>query len=237
MMVRIVVSGALGRMGKRIIDLAGRDPDFEFVCGIELDAHPELDIVSDLRKVKKAYDCIIEFTTPLATCEHVKIAKEFRRPIVIGTTGLSQEETDIIKDASRRIPIVLSPNMSVGVNVFFSLIEKAATILGKGYSVKIKEAHHVRKKDKPSGTAKFMENLVKKKLGQEHSIPIQSVREGEIVGDHDIFFESPVDVLRISHSAKTRDIFALGALRAARFVIGKTEGLYSMADVLAMKER
>ena len=127
--------------------------------------------------------------------------------------------------------IVFSPNMSVAVNVFFSLIEKAAKILGKDYNVSIKEAHHIHKKDKPSGTAKLMANIVKEKL-RKADIPIESIREGEIVGKHDITFEGKVDTLKISHSARTRDIFALGALRAARFVAKKDKGLFSMADVL-----
>ena len=233
-MIKIVVSGALGRMGKRITELARKDTDFKVVAGIELKANPDLDIVSDLNQVKGEYDCIIEFTAPKATVEHVKIARERNKAMVIGTTGLSDEEKTVIEEASGDIPIVFSPNMSVAVNVFFSLIEKAAKTLGKGYSVSIKEAHHIHKKDKPSGTAKLMANIVKEKL-KDTDIPIESIREGEIAGDHDITFEGKVDTLKISHSAKTRDIFALGALRAARFVAKKDKGLFSMADVLGLE--
>lgn len=235
-MVRIVVSGALGRMGKRIVDLARRDPDFEVVAGTELEAKPDLNIVSDLNEVKKEYDCVIEFTTPKATIEHARIAAEKKKSMVIGTTGLSDEEINTIEKASKAIPIVLSPNMSVGVNVFFNLIEKAANILGMEYEANIKEAHHVHKKDKPSGTAKLIAEIVKKKIKGANT-PIESIREGEIIGDHDITFESEVDTLRISHSAKTRDIFALGALKAAKFAVTKKKGLFSMQDVLGLKER
>lgn len=230
-MIKIVVSGALGRMGKRITELARKDTNFKVVGGVELKANPNLDIVSDLNQVKGEYDCIIEFTAPKATVEHVKIARERNKAMVIGTTGLSSEEKTVIEEASGDIPIVFSPNMSVAVNVFFSLIEKAAKTLGKGYNVSIKEAHHIHKKDKPSGTAKLMANIVKEKL-KDTDIPIESIREGEIAGNHDITFEGKVDTLKISHSAKTRDIFALGALRAARFVAKKDKGLFSMADVL-----
>lgn len=230
-MVKIVISGAAGRMGKRITELAQKDTDLGVVAGIELKDNPDLKIVSDLNKIKDEYDCIIEFTTPKATLKHIKIAMERKSAIVIGTTGLSEAQMSEIREASKVIPIVFSPNMSVGVNVLFDLIGKASEILGKSYKVKIKEAHHVHKKDKPSGTAKLMANIVSEKTGRGN-VPVQSVREGEIVGDHDIFFESDVDVLRISHSAKTRDIFALGALKAAKFVATKKSGLFSMKDVL-----
>ncbi|UCD54801.1 MAG: 4-hydroxy-tetrahydrodipicolinate reductase [Candidatus Omnitrophota bacterium] len=245
-MVKIVVSGALGRMGKRITELARKDAAFKVVAGVELKApspkpSPQrgegrvrgMEMTSDLNQVKGGYDCIIEFTNPKATIEHVKIAKERKKAMVIGTTGLSEKERAIIEEAAESIPIVFSPNMSVAVNVFFSLIEKAAKTLGKDYSVSIKEAHHIHKKDKPSGTAKLMANIVKEKLGKT-DVPIESIRENEIVGDHDITFEGKVDTLKISHSARTRDIFALGALKAARFVVEKSKGFFSMSDVLGM---
>jgi 4-hydroxy-tetrahydrodipicolinate reductase len=233
-MIRLVVSGALGRMGKRITELAREDGGFKVVGRVELKADPRSGIVSDLNKIKDEYDCIIEFTSPKPTIEHVKIAKKHKKAMVIGTTGLSDGEKAVIKEASGAIPVVFSPNMSVGVNVLFSLIEKAAKALGKGYSVSIKETHHVHKKDKPSGTAKLMKNIVKEKLGGKN-ISVESIREGEIVGDHCITFEGSVDTLKISHSAKTRDIFALGALKGAAFAVKKNKGLFSMSDVLEGK--
>jgi len=231
-MVKIIVSGILGRMGKRIADLAGKDPEFSVIGGLEQKKDAGGNIVSDLNEIKKEYDCIIEFTTPPATIEHVRRAKNLKKAMVIGTTGLSDEESVIIKEASRVIPIIFAPNMSVGVNVFLGLIEKAALALGD-YKVNIKEAHHVHKKDKPSGTAKLMAKIVKEKLS-DIDLPIESIREDEIVGDHDIVFESSVDTIKISHSAKTRDIFALGALKAAKFVAKKKKGLFSMRDVLGL---
>jgi len=230
-MVKIVVSGALGRMGRRIIALAEKNPELEVVGKLESHAHPGEGIVKNLRDVKKDYDCVIEFTTPEATIEHVNQAKQLKKAIVIGTTGLSDEGVRIIESASKAIPVVLSPNMSIGVNVLFRLIDKASLVFGESYNAGIKEAHHIHKKDKPSGTAKWMRDIVKINT-KNADVPIESVREGEIVGDHEIAFESGVDILKISHSAKTRDIFALGALRAARFVASKKKGLFSMRDVL-----
>lgn len=234
-MVKIVVSGALGRMGKRIIELAEQDPELRVVGKIEKDAHPELGIVERLDKVEGDYDCIIEFTTVEATIEHVRAAEKQKKAMVIGTTGLTDAEVGIIRKAAQGVPIVFSPNMSVGVNVFLKLIEKTAKVARKDYKARIEERHHAHKKDKPSGTAKLMASIVKEKLGGT-DIPIESVREGEIVGDHEIIFESAVDTLRISHSAKTRDIFALGALRAAKFAAKKKKGFFSMSDVLGLGE-
>ena len=231
-MVRIVVSGAEGKMGKRIIALAKESKDFEVAGALELKSNLSQGIEANLAGIKKPYDCIIEFTSPKATLEHVKEAAEFKKAIVIGTTGLSENEIKIIKEYSSVIPIVFSPNMSVGVNTLFTITGKAAEILGKGYRVSIKEAHHIHKKDSPSGTAKLMAEIAKEKSGCT-DIPTESIREGEIVGDHEIVFESDVDILKISHSAKTRDIFALGALKAASFAATKKSGIFSMQDVLA----
>ncbi|MBN1353153.1 MAG: 4-hydroxy-tetrahydrodipicolinate reductase [Candidatus Omnitrophica bacterium] len=232
-MVKVVVSGASGRMGKRISELAAKDADIDVVAGIEIrqNADPKKGIFGDINEIKNNYDCIVEFTTPEATVEHLTAAARLKKSMIIGTTGLSDAQKNAIKEASEVIPIVFSPNMSVGVNLLFNLISQASKTLGKEYKVKIKEAHHIHKKDKPSGTAKLMEEIVVKESGRT-AIPIQSVREDEIVGDHEIFFESDGDVIRISHSAKTRDILALGAIEAAKFIATRKKGLFSMRDVL-----
>lgn len=232
-MINIVVSGALGRMGGRIIELAKSDSELKVSGMVEKVSHPQLGIAGKIEDIKDDFDCIIEFTTPEATAEHVKVAEKLGKAMVIGTTALSGSQMDIIKNASGRIPIVYSPNMSIAVNLLFSFIEKATDILGRGYHISIKETHHVHKKDAPSGTAKFMAEIVKNISGKAE-IPISSIRENEVVGDHEITFESNVDVVRISHSAKTRDIFAYGALRATKFVVKKENGLFSMKDVLSL---
>ena len=233
-MVKIVVTGALGRMGKRIIELAEKDPDISVVGKIELKADPTCNIVGNIKDVKSDYDCIIDFTAPEATMNYLKAAKDAKKAIVVGTTGLSDKNISEIKSVASNIPVVFSPNMSVGVNVFFNLIKKASSLL-EGYNPSITEAHHIHKKDKPSGTAKKIADIVKEESGVSN-VPTDSVREGEIVGDHEITFESEVDTIKISHSAKTRDIFVLGALRAAKFLVGKNAGFYSMTDVLGIKE-
>jgi 4-hydroxy-tetrahydrodipicolinate reductase len=224
-MIKICVSGSEGKMGSRIIDLAKEDPELEVAAGFDLNGDAELGIT--------AGECLIDFTTPAATMVHLALCEKLKKPIVIGTTGLSEEEKARIKEASSHIPVVVSPNMSVGVNLLFRLIAEASKVLGEEYEVNIVEAHHTEKKDAPSGTAKEIAKIIKEVRG-DVEIPIDSVREGEIVGEHTVTFESDVDLLEITHSAKTRDIFAKGALKAAKFAAGKKSGLFTMKDVLAL---
>lgn len=224
-MVKICVSGSEGKMGSRIIDLAKEGSELQVTGEFDIDGNAEASI--------EPCDCLIEFTTPKATMEHLALCEKLKKAIVIGTTGLSEKELDKIKEASKNIPIVFSPNMSVGVNLLFKLVEEAAKVLGQEYEVNILEAHHAEKKDAPSGTAKELARIIKNVKG-DVEVPIDSVREGEIVGEHTITFESDVDLLEITHSAKTRDIFAKGALKAAKFVAAKKSGLFTMKDVLAL---
>ena len=166
--------------------------------------------------------------------EHLELCAEHKKAMVIGTTGISDAEAKKIKEASQKIAVVFSPNMSIGVNLLFKVVGDAAKTLGSEYRVGIIEAHHVNKKDSPSGTAKEIARIIKEAEGGNIEVPIESVREGEIVGEHTITFESDTDLIEITHSAKTRDIFAKGALQAAKFVLGKSPGLYTMKDVLGL---
>ncbi len=225
-MIKLCISGSKGKMGSRIIDLAKEDPDLN-VCS-------EFDVVEENpEQFIELCECLIEFTTPQATIEHLELCEKHKKPVVIGTTGLSDEEKKKIEAASKKIPIVFSPNMSIGVNLLFKMVADASKVLGADYSIEIVEAHHSEKKDAPSGTAKELANIVKEAKGKIE-VPIESVREGEIVGEHTITFDSPVDVIEITHSAKTRDIFAKGALLAAKFVAIQKPGLYTMKDVLGL---
>lgn len=224
-MIRLCVSGSKGKMGSRIIELAKEDEAFE-VAG-------EFDVGDDAKCIIEKCDCLIEFTSPEATMEHLGMCLELKVPIVIGTTALSAEEKGRIDEASKKIPVVFSPNMSVGVNLLFKMIADAARVLGHGYAVEIVEAHHEHKKDAPSGTAKEMARIIRDAKG-DGDVHIDSIREGEIIGEHTITFDSELDMIEITHSAKTRDIFVRGALAAAKFVAGKPAGLYSMKDVLGL---
>jgi 4-hydroxy-tetrahydrodipicolinate reductase len=225
-MVKICVSGSEGKMGSRVIDLAKEDAELEVTAGFDVDGNAQLGVAN--------CECLIEFTTPVATMEHLALCETLKKPIVIGTTGLSEEEKAKIKEASSHIPVVLSSNMSTGVNLLFKLIEDTVKVLGNEYEISILEAHHADKKDAPSGTAKEMERIAKSIKGPDIDVAISSVREGEIVGEHTITFESETDLIEITHSAKTRDIFVKGALKAAKFIAGKKSGLFTMKDVLAL---
>jgi len=225
-MIKLCVSGSKGKMGSRIIELAKEDP-------AEFQLSGEFDVGAEPEPLIEGSDCLIEFTSPQATIEHLALCEKLKKAIVIGTTGLSGAEQEKIKEASKTIPIVFSPNMSVGVNLLFKMVGDAAKILGPEYNVEIVEAHHINKKDSPSGTAKELARIVKA-AKPDADIPIESVREGEIVGEHTITFESDYDVIEITHSAKTRDIFAKGALVAAKFIAKQSSGLYTMKDVLAL---
>ena len=239
-MIKIAVSGSCGRMGARIISLAKQDKNFKLAIALERKDHPEIGKAIDGVKVTnsndeiKNTDCLIEFSNPEATINHLDSAVKFKKPIVIGTTGLSTEQKTKITQAAKTIPVVFAPNMSVGVNLVFKLLADASKKLAGDYNVEITEAHHIHKKDAPSGTAKKMAEIIRDAGIKIKNEDIKSTREDEIVGDHEVIFESSVDKITISHSAKTRDIFAKGALNAAKWIINKPAGLYTMQDVIGV---
>ena len=238
-MIKLAVSGCLGRMGQRITELASADKTFKLSALLEYPQHPNAHIYVGSIKIAtdssalKGSSVLIEFTTPDATIEHLKACLKYGVKMVIGTTGLNNEQRKIIQKASKKIPIVFSSNMSVGVNILFKLASEAAMKIGPDYRMKIIEAHHIHKKDAPSGTAKTIAEVIEGASGRKVA-DIQSIREGEIIGDHDIILESDVDTITISHSAKTRDIFAKGSLVAAKFLARKKSGLFNMQDVLGL---
>ena len=264
-MIRIGVSGACGRMGMRLLYLAAEDKDLAIGGALELEGHPSIGkdageilglgknlipITDNLKKVIGDIDVLIEFTTPDGTMRHLNIVEEAKKAIVIGTTGLNQDELRAVEKASRSIPIVMAPNMSIGVNLLFRLVGEVAKGLGKGYDVEIVEAHHRFKKDAPSGTAKKLAEEIANALDRDldkvgvygrkgmtgqrsdEEIGIHAVRAGDIVGEHTVTFCGNGERIEIVHRAHSRDAFARGALRAAKFVFGKPPRLYSMEDVL-----
>jgi 4-hydroxy-tetrahydrodipicolinate reductase len=237
-MIKLAITGCRGRMGSRIAELASQDKNFQIVALVESPTCPDLPesmygvkISRNIAAIKGA-EVLIDFSVAEVSVENLKTCLQYRVRPVIGTTGFTPVQDDAILKASRQIAIVKSSNMSVGVNVLFGLLRKMAEAL-KGYSAAITETHHVHKKDAPSGTAKTMGDIIQNAT-QLQRVPIESVREGEVVGFHKVTFESPVDTIEISHNAKTRDMFAEGALVAARFVAYKDIGLFTMQDVLGL---
>lgn len=229
-------------MGQRILALAQNDPRFEVVAGVE--ASDNLDLV--LSRVQ----AVIDFTDPKATMGIAQKVAQAKRALVIGTTGISPEVQKKLKVLSRRIPIVFSPNMSIGMNVLFDLVAKAAQTLAH-YDIEVVEAHHNLKKDAPSGSAMKLANVAAEASHRrtqdfvygrkgftgartKKEIGISTVRAGDIVGDHTVLIAGPGERLELTHRAASRDAFASGALEAAAWAAGRKPGLYSMKDVLKL---
>jgi len=246
-MINIGIYGVCGKMGKRIAFLAFNDGNFAVKAAVERTEHPSLgkdlggeladgikgiNIVSDLDEVKDRIDCMIDFTLPGPTMEHVSACLKRKIPMVIGTTGLDEEQEKKIREAAKIIPVVFSPNMAPGVNVLFDIVQRTARSLGVDFSIKVDETHHVHKKDSPSGTAKMIAKVIKGACGKD--VQVEASREGEVVGNHGIVFDNEFETLEIRHNAISRDVFAAGALKAAKFVSGKKAALYTMADVLGL---
>ena len=248
-MVKVIVSGACGRMGSTIARLVCQEKDLELVGALEADTHQSLGrdigellgfgksgiiIRSDLEEIIKEGDVVIEFTNPQVTLLHLQIVVRNKKAMVIGTTGLSQEQLQELENFSQNIPCLFSPNMSLGVNLLFKIVKEVANLLGEDYDIEIVEAHHRFKKDAPSGTAKKLAQILAqaRNLSLEKAIRIHSVRAGDIVGEHTVIFGGLGESLKFIHRAHSRETFARGALRAARFIIKAPPGLYSMKDVL-----
>jgi 4-hydroxy-tetrahydrodipicolinate reductase len=243
--IRIAIAGAGGRMGRTLIEAV------QDASGAELAA--AFDVGDDIEAALGKADCLIDFTRPEGTLKHMEICRKRGVHMVIGTTGMNTEQKLAIQDASRDIPIVFAPNMAVGVNLVFKLLDTAARILNEGYDVEIVEAHHRHKVDAPSGTALRMGEVVAAALGRDLAecavygregvtgerpatqIGFATVRGGDIVGDHTVMFIGTGERVEITHKASSRMHFAQGALRAARFLKGRARGLYDMQDVLGLR--
>ena len=222
--VRVLLIGAAGRMGKTVLDLAQSDR--------EIDIAAECDLGDAVEPAMRNCDVAIDFSHAYSTDEICCAALKDGKPLVIGTTGHSQQQRRTIEQTAQSVPIVLASNFSVGVNVLFWLTQKAAELLGTAFSPEIVETHHKMKKDAPSGTAKTLAEILKATRNSE--IPIQSIRKGDVVGEHTVIFGEPGESLELTHLAANRGIFAGGALRAAKWIINKPPGLYSMRDVLGL---
>jgi 4-hydroxy-tetrahydrodipicolinate reductase len=224
--VRVLLIGAAGRMGKAISDLANGDS--------EIDVVGQCDLGDPIEPAMKNCDVAIDFSNADSISEICAAALPHRKPLVIGTTGHSQGQRRMIEESAQSLPLVFASNFSIGVNVLFWLTRKAAGQLGSDFGAEIIETHHKMKKDAPSGTAKTLAELLKAAKKTEREIPIQSIREGDVVGEHTVIFSGPSERLELTHRAASREIFARGALCAAKWIIGKPPGLYSMQDVLGL---
>jgi len=223
-MIKLVIAGSNGRMGRMIMHMAMNDEKHRFgpVLGFDVEDDP---------LVMKQGDVIIDFTTPEASLNHLQQAAGLKKACVLGTTGFTPDQERVIIEAARNIAVVKSSNMSLGVNVFFDAAQKIARSLPT-YAVHIQETHHIHKKDAPSGTALQVGKLIEE--ATEKKVTYESFREGEVVGDHRVIFKGPADRIELVHHAESRDIFAAGALQAAQWVAAQKPGLYKMSDVLGL---
>jgi 4-hydroxy-tetrahydrodipicolinate reductase len=241
----LTLAGAVESKGHHAI---GKDAGEVAGCG-----RTDILITDDLSQLLQQGEVTIDFTTPSATLAHLDITAQHRRAIVVGTTGFSPSELKQLRGFCQRIPCVFSPNMSVGVNVMYKVIAEMAKTLGEDYDIEVIEAHHRLKKDAPSGTAlklaEVLAGAVNRDLGEvgvfarngligerkRGEIGIQTVRAGDIVGDHTVLFGTMGERLEVTHRASSRDTFARGALRAAQWIVKQPPGLYDMLDVLSLR--
>lgn len=239
--MNLLINGINGYMGRTIRELALKDNFWEVIHGLSREKPQPTDYIK--------YHVLLDFTHPSALDNVLQLALERRLPLVIGTTGYNDEQLEKIKAASKEIPILYATNMSLGMNLLFSLVEEIARKIGKDADIEIVESHHNRKKDAPSGSAITIAESIEKGLGerrkyqygrqgqcprQKGEIGIHSLRGGNIVGYHEANFIGDLESIRLSHEAYDRKVFAKGALEAAKFIIGKEPGLYSMRDVLSL---
>ena len=269
--IKIAIAGSTGRMGHFLLEgvlqqskdlalhAALEQPSFDIgmnvsdiVRGFNEYKVPDVMVSSDLNVLQGA-DVLIDFTRPEGTMQHLEMCQQLGVKMVIGTTGLNAQQKAQLGSAAQHIGIVFAPNMSVGVNLTFKLLETAARVLSRGYDIEIIEAHHRHKVDAPSGTALGMGEVIARTLGRDLAqcavygregvtgerdpsiIGFATVRGGDIVGDHTVLFAGTGERIEITHKASSRATFAVGALRAARFLRGRAAGLYDMQDVLGLK--
>lgn len=266
--MNVAIIGAAGRMGTRLIHAVCETHGLTLSGAVERDGHPQLGMdagliagagnlnvpmTSNLDAAVAAADVLIDFTFPEVTLGNLAVCARHGKMLVSGSTGFTPEQKQQVEEFARSIPVVLAPNMSIGVNACFKLLKEAATILGGDFDVEIVELHHNKKKDSPSGTAVRMGEVVAQTLGRDYNqvanyhregmcgerthaeIGMQTVRGGDIVGEHTVYFIGMGERIEISHRAMSRDMFARGAARACQWLQGQSPGLYDMQDVLGLR--
>lgn len=264
-MIRVLVTGATGRMGRRLIDLVHTDPELLLTGAVTRASHVAIGrdvgemagigpigvaLEADLRKLLPQADAVIDFSVADAALDYARIVAASQKALVIGTTGFTATQRQEIVQLSRGFPCFFAPNMSVGVNVMFQALRSLVHLLGPGFDVEILEAHHRTKVDAPSGTALRLASIVAETRGQQAAqtmvygrqglvgkrsdteIGMQVVRAGDIVGEHTVIFGGIGERLELIHRSQSRDTFAHGALRAAKWIVQQKSGLYSMEDLL-----
>lgn len=254
-MIRLIVCGAAGRMGKEILSAVEESDDIRVTAGIEASNHESIGkvfgntkIVDNIESVIEDADCIVDFTNHKAAMGNLEKVKVYKKPFVTGTTGFSKKELADIETLAKGLPVFLSPNMSVGVNYLYNLVKSSARVL-ENYDIEVIETHHRAKKDAPSGTAKAIAKVIKQARPEvtfiygrkgfvggknKNEVCINSIRGGDIVGEHRVLFLGDGEFIELRHYATSRRCFAVGTLDAVRFIVDKAPGLYAMKDMLGV---
>ena len=247
-MTKIILSGCLGRMGKAITEIVKNTDDAQIVCGFDIASGDcSYPVYNSYENVDVDADVIIDFSHPSNFSNILNFAKEKALPIVMATTGLSDEQRAELKDASNEIPVFFSANMSLGINLLIKLAQMATKVLESDFDIEIVEKHHNKKLDAPSGTALAIADAIDEAMTddakyvyerqsvrrqrEKQEIGIHAIRGGTIVGEHDVIFAGPDEVITLSHHAASREVFAQGAVKAGMFMKGKPAGFYTMNDL------
>ena len=250
-MVSIIMKGCNGKMGQCISRIVAEDPDAQIVAGIDIfdDGHNSYPVFKDIRDLTVEADCLIDFSGLAGLEDMLAYCVEKNLPCVLCTTGLSKGQLDAVTEASKKVAILKSANMSLGINLLLKMLKDAANVLAPaGFDIEIVEKHHNLKKDAPSGTALALGDAINEELGNEYEyifdrsarretrpkkeIGFSAVRGGTIVGDHDVIFAGEDEVITFSHSAYSKAVFGKGAVQAAKFLAGKGPGYYNMSNVI-----
>lgn len=248
-MIKVLLSGCSGKMGKAVIDYISENDDMKIISGVDtINKDCAFPVFKSFSDVSVTPDVIIDFSSVEALDGLLSYAVTKKIPALIATTGFNEKQINKIKDASKNIPVFFTANMSLGINVLCGLARRAAAILGSDFDIEIVERHHRRKLDAPSGTAIMLANAVnsvfentlsyeydrhsKRRMRPKSEIGIHSVRGGTIVGDHEVIFAGHEEVITLSHSAQSKGVFAAGAVAAARFLVNAETGLYDMNDLI-----
>ena len=246
--MNILLNGALGKMGEELTKAVGKNKDYKIICGFDTKKENKgFPIYNDIKDIKEKIDVIIDFSKPEGTLEILKYAKENKIPMVIATTGFNDEETNLIENYSKEIPIFKSSNMSLNINLMADILKKVAKYLPDD-DIEIIDIHHNRKVDSPSGTAILLADAINEELEEKkkynldrmqkrekrekNEIGFSSIRGGNIVGEHKVAFYGENETLEITHKAYSREVFAEGALNAAKYIINQKPGMYTMKDLI-----
>ena len=245
-MVNILICGAGGKMGSTLLELLDGEPLAKAVCGVDIyaPANAHIPVYTTFNEVKEKVDAIIDFSSPAALCDELEWAVKNGVPVVLGSTGFNSEQLKIIDESSKKIAIFKTANFSLGVNLLIKLVCEAALFLGDKFDIEIIEKHHNLKADAPSGTALMLADSANTQnknylYGRDSSsgkrkneIGIHAVRGGSIVGEHEVLFAGEDEIVTLSHSARSKKVFAAGAIKAAVFLAGKPAGKYDMGDII-----